>query len=232
MVTPDSGSITRHRLNDQIASRIREEILSGALRPGTRMVQSDWADRLGTSRMPVRDAFLRLQSEGLIEIRPRSGTFVSEISPREVRETFEVRAALECLAVELAIGNLGADKINRLKELVNQMEAPVNDERGKALHEQKNEEFHSLIVFHESTGNAPPLSQPKITVGIAVAPEAISRAAAGITRCGAFAVGRGQGYTHVRPLGASSSSATLLRPSQYQKCAGAEIESSAPKPDP
>ena len=99
----------------------------------------------------VRDALNRLQSEGLIEIRPRSGTFVSEISPREVREPFEVRAALECLAVELAIGNLGADKINRLKELVNQMEAPVNDERGKALHEQKNEEFHSLIV--ESSGN-------------------------------------------------------------------------------
>jgi DNA-binding GntR family transcriptional regulator len=143
--------VPRERTSNSVLQVLRDSILSGVFVPGQRLNTSELAQKLDVSVAPVRDALNRLQSEGLIEIRPRSGTFVSEISPREVRETFEVRAALECLAVELAIGNLGADKINRLKELVNQMEAPVNDERGKALHEQKNEEFHSLIV--ESSGN-------------------------------------------------------------------------------
>src|ERR1700691_3921865 len=143
--------VPRERTSNSVLQVLRDSILSGVFVPGQRLNTSELAQNLHVSVAPVRDALNRLQSEGLIEIRPRSGTFVSEISPREVRETFEVRAALECLAVELAIGNLGADKINRLKELVNQMEAPVNDERGKALHEQKNEEFHSLIV--ESSGN-------------------------------------------------------------------------------
>jgi DNA-binding GntR family transcriptional regulator len=143
--------VARERTSDSVLQVLRDSILSGVFVPGQRLNTSELAQKLDVSIAPVRDALNRLQSEGLIDIRPRSGTFVSEIAPREVRETFEVRAALECLAVELAIGNLSSDHINRLQELVKQMEVPVTDEGGKALHEQRNQEFHSLIV--ELSGN-------------------------------------------------------------------------------
>jgi DNA-binding GntR family transcriptional regulator len=135
--------VSRERTSDSVLQVLRGSILSGVFVPGQRLNTSELAEKLDVSIAPVRDALNRLQAEGLIDIRPRSGTFVSE--------TFEVRAALECLAVELAIGNLSSDHINRLQELVKQMEVPVTDERGKALHEQRNQEFHSLIV--ELSGN-------------------------------------------------------------------------------
>jgi GntR family transcriptional regulator, rspAB operon transcriptional repressor len=85
--------VPRERTSNSVLQVLRDSILSGVFVPGQRLNTSELAQKLDVSVAPVRDALNRLQSEGLIEIRPRSGTFVSEISPREVRETFEDQPA-------------------------------------------------------------------------------------------------------------------------------------------
>ena len=111
----------------------------------------DLTAKLGVSLTPVRDAINRLAAEGLIEIRPRSGTFVTDLSPDDVADTFEVRTALECLAAEKMISRISAQHVEVFRELIADLEKPVSTERDRIFHERKNVELHSLIV--ELSGN-------------------------------------------------------------------------------
>ncbi len=140
--------IRRERTSDAVLHTLRDSIVTGVFLPGERLNTAEVARKLGLSTAPVRDALNRLEAEGLIEIRPRSGTFVSELSPVDVRETFEIRAALECLALELGAASLNGDHIAEFHDLLRKMNDPDTSE---SLHEQLNREFHGLIV--EMSGN-------------------------------------------------------------------------------
>ena len=83
---------------DQVYSALREEILDGTLRPGDSLSVLKVADRFGASRTPVRDAFMRLESDGLVSLIDRQGARVSQISIRGVRDLFEMRMMLESSA--------------------------------------------------------------------------------------------------------------------------------------
>ena len=111
-----SEVVTRFRLNDQVAARIREEILSGELRPGTRMVQSEWGNRLGTSRMPVRDAFLRLQSEGLITSFANGIAHVADLSEEDIADAYTLSAAAAGIAAQRAAERMSEEKVEELKK--------------------------------------------------------------------------------------------------------------------
>ncbi|HYF53816.1 MAG TPA: GntR family transcriptional regulator [Salinarimonas sp.] len=77
------------------AAALRERILSGALPGGTQLRQDALADELGVSRIPIREALVQLEAEGLVRIVPHRGAVVSELSAEEVEELFELRAQLE-----------------------------------------------------------------------------------------------------------------------------------------
>jgi DNA-binding GntR family transcriptional regulator len=143
--------VSRERASDSVMQILRESIFSGIFLPGERLNTAELARKLDVSVAPIRDALNRLESEGLIEIRPRSGTFVSSLTAREVRETFEIRAALEGLAVDLAIVNLDREHIAKFRQILRDLEIPVTGEKDRVFHEQKNGEFHSLLV--ELSGN-------------------------------------------------------------------------------
>src|SRR4051794_1765784 len=96
----------RERAVDAVYQAIRQAILSSRLKPGERLNVDDLAEKLGVSLTPVRGAIQQLSTEGLIEIRPRSGTFVAQLTERDVEETYKIRCALECLAAEEVIGRL------------------------------------------------------------------------------------------------------------------------------
>ncbi len=81
---------------------LRESILSGSLPGGTRLDISQIATHLGMSRMPVREALRQIASEGLVVIRPNRGVVVTQLTPEDVLEIFEMRAVLEGLAAHLA----------------------------------------------------------------------------------------------------------------------------------
>lgn len=88
--------------SEAVYATLREAILSKALRPGPQFAEEDLARVFGVSRTPIREAILRLESEHLMERRGRRRVSVSEISPAEVLEIYDVRVALDGLAAELA----------------------------------------------------------------------------------------------------------------------------------
>jgi len=139
------------RASDSVFQILRESILTQVFRAGERLDIKDLTVKLGVSLTPVRDAINRLAAEGLIEIRPRSGTFVSDLSADEVADTFDVRMALECLAAEKMISRISTQHIEVFRELIADLEKPVTSERERIFHERKNVELHNLIV--ELSGN-------------------------------------------------------------------------------
>ncbi len=91
-----------------IAGRLRAAILSGALAAGTRVNQDRVAAEQGVSHIPVREALRRLEAEGLVTFAPRRGFFVARLSAEDAAELGEMRAALEALAIRLAVPRLTA----------------------------------------------------------------------------------------------------------------------------
>jgi DNA-binding GntR family transcriptional regulator len=143
--------LTRTRASDSVLDMLRGGILSSMFHPGQRLDVKALADQLGVSPTPVKDAINRLAAEGLIEIRPRSGTFVAEIQPEAVGDIFEIRRALECLAAEYTVEKLTPALLKRFAALTADLEKPVTSEAGRLKHERANVELHMLLV--ESSGN-------------------------------------------------------------------------------
>lgn len=92
---------------EAVTGRLRAEISSGALAPGTPLRQDELAERFGTSRIPVREALRALQAEGLVDYSANRGANVASISLDDVLELLEVRIALESHALRLAIPKMG-----------------------------------------------------------------------------------------------------------------------------
>jgi DNA-binding GntR family transcriptional regulator len=135
-------------VSEEVHDILREKILSSELAPGQRLDVAQISTQLGVSRTPVKDALQRLSAQELITIHPRRGTFVTQIRPDDVRETFEVREALEMKACELAAGRLQAGAADALRDLNVKMFAP---DLGFVDHAALDSKFHLTIV--ESAGN-------------------------------------------------------------------------------
>lgn len=92
-----------HRKKSELVySWLREQILSGTYAPGQRLTLQGVAAELRTSHMPVREAALRLERDGLLQIAPHRDMRVTPLSPRDAHELFRIRAALEALAARTA----------------------------------------------------------------------------------------------------------------------------------
>ena len=107
---------------EQVTQRLREAIASGVLKPGDRLNQADLADRLGVSRMPIREALRRLEAEGLVTLQPYKGAIVSLVSADELREIYEMRVALETLAVRRALPAMSRDDFDTMDALLRRMD--------------------------------------------------------------------------------------------------------------
>ena len=107
-------------ISHQIYEVLKERILLGKITLGERIIESNIAEELKTSRTPVREAFQRLVQDGLVERVPQGGVRVTVITPRMIREVFGIRAVLEVYAVELACENIEVEIIIKLKELAEQ----------------------------------------------------------------------------------------------------------------
>jgi DNA-binding GntR family transcriptional regulator len=114
----EPGSTAQH----QAYCHIRRRILTGAMGPGERINPAEIADALLVSRMPVREALRHLDAEGLVVMRPNRGASVIDLTPAEVEEYFQIRAALEGLAVGLAVPHLTDDDIEHLVLAKEQMD--------------------------------------------------------------------------------------------------------------
>jgi DNA-binding GntR family transcriptional regulator len=128
---------------EQAYNYILEAILSGDLRPGTRLRTEAVAEKLGISRMPVRDALRRLEADGAVTIFANRGASVAEYSREEVVQLIEMRAVLEGLAARLALPNFGETEIDELKHRKHRMDRSAGDlARWIAYHD----DFHNYVT--------------------------------------------------------------------------------------
>ncbi|MEU5090009.1 GntR family transcriptional regulator [Streptomyces sp. NPDC021356] len=88
--------------SERVTRQLRDEILDGVRKPGSRLVERELAEALGVSRLPVREALKTLVSEGLVTPRPRTWAVVREFTASDVADLDEVRSALETLSFRLA----------------------------------------------------------------------------------------------------------------------------------
>ncbi|VFR24491.1 Transcriptional regulator, GntR family [plant metagenome] len=101
---------------------IQTAIRMGTYAPGMRLIAEDIATEIGSSRMPVREAFRRLATEGLVVIRPNRGAIVSGLGLEDMREVFETRAVLEGLAIRTALPRMTPATIDTLERMLDRMD--------------------------------------------------------------------------------------------------------------
>jgi len=135
----------RASLSKVVAEQIRGQILSGKLRPGARLVEDKLSAELGVSRVPVREALLGLSVEGLVNLEPRRGASVVEISPETVQELVEVRALLEGLNARLAARRHDPAIVAELSDALRRGNAAAGSGSAEEL-AQLNAEFHDLLA--------------------------------------------------------------------------------------
>lgn len=136
MAQLDSGSLL---------ARLRQAIVRGAYTPGSPLSEVTLSEAFNVSRTPVREALKQLQSEGLVEIRPRVGTFVRQASRREIVEMFELKETLEGLAAKLLARRGHIPELDTLGRNLSDSEAAV--ERGDDVtYAQLVHEFHQLLI--------------------------------------------------------------------------------------
>ena len=120
---------------EQVRDRLREDILAGRLEPGAELSEVALAREFGTSRGPLREALGRLAAEGLVTVTPRRGAVVTQLSRQEFIDAYQVREALETLAVRLAVP-LMSDAERAAELLAEHIEVPqrvLESDAGQAL---------------------------------------------------------------------------------------------------
>jgi DNA-binding GntR family transcriptional regulator len=132
----------RDTLHLKVCNILREAIIRGDFEPGERLKQSELAEKLGVSRMPVREAFRKLESEGLITLEPHKGAVVKSISLEDIEEIYALRSSLEKMAVYKSIDLLTKEDLTELTELVEQMETAEDVD----TFIQFNIDFHRILV--------------------------------------------------------------------------------------
>ena len=126
----------------RISRELAKRIISGQIEAGARLRQDHIAEEFGASHVPVREAFRRLETQGLVESEPRRGVRVAGFSVDEVREVAEMRASLEVLALRNAVPHLTQAILDEAEEATR-----AGDRAGDVqAWEEANRKFHRLIL--------------------------------------------------------------------------------------
>lgn len=132
-------------LRSMVLDELRRLVITGELQPGTRLVEDRLAERLGVSRNPVREALQTLAAEGFVEVAPRRGAFVAEITAEQAEGLFDVRMALEPLAGRLAARHADASAVQGLRDVLLRAKRATADGDMDLL-AALNTEFHQSVV--------------------------------------------------------------------------------------
>lgn len=141
--TDDRFRLERSSLKAQTVDVLRDEIISGRIPPGTRLVEREVAQLLGVSRAPIRDALMELEKEGLVE-SGSNGRCVIELTERDIRELYEVRLSLERLAVKLAAENTSPENRVALSAKLEELRDAIKT-RDRSRYIKSDLESHFLV---------------------------------------------------------------------------------------
>ncbi len=142
---PKKASSKAPSMTDQAHKVIRHEIITCKLPPGLEISEQEFAQRLGISKTPVREALARLALEGLVETYPRRGYRITPVAVRDINDLFAVRGALEGVATELATERMPDDEIAALEALAEANYTPGESTSVDAF-VTANLQFHSAIA--------------------------------------------------------------------------------------
>lgn len=131
-------------LYQEVAERLRQRIYAHELQPGTWIDEQKLAEQYGISRTPLREALKVLASEGLVELKPRRGCYVTEISRQDLDDIFPLIALLEGRCAAEAVKRAKAADLTALKAIHEKLEGAARDARVDAFFEA-NQEFHKKI---------------------------------------------------------------------------------------
>lgn len=121
------GEVASAVSSQRIAQALREEILSGEIPPGTWLRQDDIAARLGTSRLPVREALRILETEGLAELLPNRGGRVPVLDLEQVNTLYRMRERLEPLTLILSLERITDEQVDEMARVQEEIEALSSD---------------------------------------------------------------------------------------------------------
>jgi DNA-binding GntR family transcriptional regulator len=129
---------------DKLAEALAEAIFAGDFAPGARLDEQQLAQRFSVSRTPVREALRLLARTGLIEVRPRRGAFVTQVSPAELEELFVAMGELEATCARLAALSMAPTERRRLQAFHEKMGEIAGSGDAMAFAEA-NHSFHTMI---------------------------------------------------------------------------------------
>ena len=147
--------IESRTLAEQVAGHLEEAILSDDLSPGTELSEVELAEHFGVSRGPVREALRELSAAGLVSLTPRRSAMVRVLSKKEILDAYEVRGALEQLAIRLCMPKLTGEHIAKLDELMATMESIVDAAEADSIDSdaesidaffEANAQFHHIFI--------------------------------------------------------------------------------------
>lgn len=133
-----------NRLSENLREAIEEEVATGKLTPGTHLDEIELAKRFGVSRTPIREALSLLAGEGVVEIRPRRGAVVANVTPQRLVEMFEVMAELEAMCARLAARRMSSIELVGLEKAHEGCHEAAQRLDSDAYF-YANEQFHHLI---------------------------------------------------------------------------------------
>lgn len=135
-----------HKTRTQVVVEVlREKILSGDIAAGEPLRQSALADELNVSRIPVREALLQLEAEGLVKFEPHKGATATELSVEQVTELFELRALIETDLLAKAIPNLRDEHLLQAEKVLDELESAFKQEDAVASWSELNTQFHTCL---------------------------------------------------------------------------------------
>lgn len=143
---------SRKRLVDDITRQLRDFILEHEIEPGTKLLQTEWSERLNVSRTPLREAFRILEQDGLVRVADGNRTIeVTSYTPDELYDLYEVREVIDGLSARLLASEGLSDDLDReLRQLLDEMDA-VTEPFEPAKWFPAHTAFHMRIA--ESCGN-------------------------------------------------------------------------------
>ncbi len=132
-------------LSEKIAETLRDYIMKGSLKPGERLTEPKLSAMLGISRTPIREALRLLENEGFIDIYPRRGAVVSDITSKDVDEIFIIKTKLESLAARLAVENLTEADIKKMMD-INEKMVKYSESKNVVNLIKLNADFHNIFI--------------------------------------------------------------------------------------
>ena len=131
--------------SEQVASVIRQAIISGKIKPGARIMEASISEQLGVSRSPIREAVRILESEELIRITPNKGVSVTQLNEKDLWEIYELRILLESYGMRRVCKTITEEQLKELRHIIQEMEK-MKQSKDHLGYLKVSHEFHEFYI--------------------------------------------------------------------------------------